>query len=89
MDRGAEYVQSLWICGSECPCLVDMGPLYSFFVEWESGIADGDGRAAMRCVWRPFLFRVGLGEESVGEGGVLRQICVFGALVLQGRRSMR
>ena len=66
-----------------------MGPLYSFSGS-QIGNADGDGRAAVRCVWRPFLFRVGLSEESVvvkekGCGGVF----VFLVLELQGRRSMR
>ena len=56
----------------------DMGPLYSFS-DSQIGNADGDGRAAVRCVWRPFLFRVCLSEESVGKGeGLRRRVCVFG-----------
>jgi len=65
-----------------------MEPLYSFS-DSQIGNADGDGRAAVRCVLQTFLFRVGSSEGRVGEGGGPRRVCVFGELELEGRRSMR
>ena len=73
-------MHTLQIDGSDKPVSFDdTGPLYSSF-DAEIGNADGDGRAAVRCVWRAFPFRVGLSDGSMvvkeeGCGGFVFLVC--------------